>query len=331
MSQPTYHEVNPLVRIKELELISTAEFERMIETGTMEQLATLLKETHYADYIYPGFEHDFEQNLNKEIENEYKEIIEIAPEKEVIWIYTMRYTFHNLKVLTKAKMLGKELDEWCIYDGFYSIETLKRAIQTGISTQLPDSVIESIHEVLLHLEESKVLQGIDVIYDRYFLRTQRELGETLGYSELLDEIISFIDLTNIETMARGILQKRSQNFMTGVLSSQGSISKETFLSYVKDGYESFITFLQQSEYAQVLSPALEQNHIDFVQLGKLKDDFLTEHYEGAQTQAFGPLPLLALLNAKEIEIKNLRTLVVGKKNGFTNQQIRERMRRVYDL
>ncbi|MGX7030883.1 V-type ATPase subunit [Vagococcus zengguangii] len=330
----TYHEINPLVRIKELELITKDEFERMIEAETMEQLASLLKDTHYSSYIYPGFEHEFEQNLNKEIEEEYREIIEIAPEKEVIWLYTMRYTFHNLKVLTKAKRLNKELNQLCIYDGFYSIETLKRAIQTGYSTQLPTTVAESIREVTLHLEESKVLQGIDVIYDRYFLKTQRELGETLGYPELLNEIISFIDLTNIETTARGILQKRNRNFMTGVLSSMGSISKESLLTFADNregSFEAFIDFLHNSDYAQVIAPALLEGEIAFNLLGKLKDDYLTQHYEGAQTQAFGPLPLLALLNAKEIEIKNLRTLVIGKKCGFTTQQIRERMRRVNDL
>jgi V/A-type H+-transporting ATPase subunit C len=56
---------------------------------------------------------------------------------------------------------------------------------------------------------------------------------------------------------------------------------------------------------------------------------LTGFYEIAQTQAFGPLPVLALLNAKAIEIKNLRLIITGKRIGLTEEQIRERMREVY--
>ena len=111
--------------------------------------------------------------MNHDIENTISELIDLAPEKEVIWIYTMRYTFHNLKVLTKAQVLDQDYDYLCIYDGFYDIDTLKSAIKTGVS-QLPEDLMASILEVREYLEESKVIQGIDVIYDRAFLRMQRK-------------------------------------------------------------------------------------------------------------------------------------------------------------
>ena len=105
---------------------------------------------------------------------------ESAPEPEVVWVYTMRYTFHNLKVLTKAEMTGKNLDHLYRNDGFYSCETLKQAIHTQASTELPSQLMDSIREVHEYCEESSVLQGIDVIYDRYFLTEQRRLERNLG-------------------------------------------------------------------------------------------------------------------------------------------------------
>lgn len=48
----------------------------------------------------------------------------------------MRYTFHNLKVLTKAEMTNQNLDHLYIDDGFYSLETLKDAIHTQVSNEL---------------------------------------------------------------------------------------------------------------------------------------------------------------------------------------------------
>lgn len=328
MKETGYHELNPLVRGKELELLNKDVFERLLQAETLEEIGEILKSTHYASLIHPGFEHDFEQNLAKSQEQSLTELIELVPEKEVIWVYTMRFTFHNLKVLNKAEVLNQNFDDLYIPDGLYSLKTLKEAIHVESSDQLPDAVMDCIHEVKKYLEESNVLQGIDVICDRYFLREQRRLGEKLGYPELLDEIISFIDLTNFIILARGLQQKRSVPFMTAVLSSSGSIEKEELLTFVDQDVTKLIQFMKQSSYGEILAPALKGDEIDFVQLESIKDNFLTNKYESAQIQAFGPMPLLAFLNAKEVERKNLQLIITGKKSGIKAGAIQERMRDV---
>ncbi|MFZ4356385.1 V-type ATPase subunit, partial [Enterococcus gallinarum] len=83
-------------------------------------------------------------NLLKEQSRLFRWLKESAPEPEIVWIYTMRYTFHNLKVLTKAEMTNQNLDHLYIDDGFYSLETLKDAIHTQVSNELPESIMDSI-------------------------------------------------------------------------------------------------------------------------------------------------------------------------------------------
>jgi len=145
-------------------------------------------------------------------------------------------------------------------------------------------------------------QAIDILYDRAFLQQQRKLADELGYEELTKEVIAFIDLTNLSTMARGIVQHQNSNFLSTVLSSAGSLSKKELLTYAEKSLVEFTAFV--------------------------KDDYLTSMYENGRTVAFGPLPLLAFLNAKEVEWKNLRLILVGKHSGFSNEKIRERMRKV---
>ncbi len=325
-----YHELNPLIRSRELELLSKETFERMLQVDSIDGLGDILKNTVYNPYIHEGFEYDFEDNLSKERSKLFKWLKESSPEPEIVWIYTMRYTFHNLKVLTKAERTGKNLDYLFIDDGFYTLEEVKDAIHTLASSVLPSNLMACIKEVHEYCEESAVLQGIDVIYDRCFLTEQRRLGEKLGYQELLEEIIAFIDLTNITTMARGLLQRRSLGFMTAVISSSGNISKETLLSFVDQEMDAYTQFLQSTNYSELLNPVIHDGVIDLVSLEQLKDDYLSSYYQAAQTQAFGPLPLLAFLNAKEVESKNLRLLVIGKRNHFSIQKLKERMRQVYD-
>ena len=90
-------------------------------------------------------------------------------------------------------------------------------------------------------------------------------------------------------------------------------------------------FLLQSDYRDLIGPALSSEKIDFSRLSVLTDNYLTTILQVAQTQAFGPLPLLAFLNAKDIEVTNLRLIIVGKRSGFTKEAIYERMRTLYDL
>ncbi|MFV0561051.1 MAG: V-type ATPase subunit [Enterococcus sp.] len=326
----SYHELNPLIRAKETELLSSDDIDRLVKADSIIEVGKLLEPTIYAPYIFDGFEYEFEENLAKEHGQLFDWLKEIAPEPEVVWIYTMRLTFHNLKVLTKAELTNQNLDHLYQYDGFYSLDELKEAIRTTVSDRLPEGVMASIREVKEYLEESAILQGIDVIYDRHFLKEQRYLGEKLGYPELLEEIITLIDLTNLIITARGITQNRSIGFMTGVLSSSGGISKETFLNFVEKDLATFVEFLESSSYSDFLAPALENGTIDLVRLEQMKDDYLTSLFQTAQIQAFGPLPLLAFLNAKEIEGKNLRLIIVGKRSGFPQEEIRKRVRRAYD-
>ncbi|MDT2658817.1 V-type ATPase subunit [Enterococcus hulanensis] len=329
MKQSTYHELNPLVRLKELDLLAPELMARMIKAEDLTEVEVLFRGTIYGEFLSDDFYESFEEALGTAQDNLLAELVKIIPDPNVIWIYTMRFTFHNLKALIKADLLDKNFDELYIYDGFYSLEQIKTAIRTGQASGLPDILLDSIREVREHFEESNSLQGIDIILDRKFLYCQRKIADTINEPELTQEVISFIDFTNILMTARGIKQKRSRNFMSTALSSQGSIPKEELLDCVEVGLEKLISYLRTTTYNEIIEPIIEDNTIDLSQLERLCDDYLTSFYETAQTQAFGPLPVLALLNAKAIETKNLRLIITGKRVGLTDDQIRERMRETY--
>ncbi|REC33448.1 V-type ATP synthase subunit C [Enterococcus pseudoavium] len=329
MKQATYHELNPLVRLKELELLTPDFMNRMLKAQDLTEVETLFRETIYGQYLSGSFYENFEAALGQAQDDLLAELVNAVPDPNVIWIYTMRYTFHNLKALIKADLLNQNFDELYIYDGFYSLEKIKTAIRTGQASGLPTSLLESIQEVREHFEESNSLQGIDIILDRKYLHYQRKIAELIDEPELLKEVISFIDFTNILMVARGIKQKRSRNFMSTVLSSQGSIPKEELLDSVETDLEHLTGYLRKTVYGEVIEPIIKENTLILSRLERLCDDYLTGFYEVAQTQAFGPLPILALLNAKAIEAKNLRLIITGNRVGLTNEEIRERMRETY--
>ncbi len=82
--------------------------------------------------------------------------------------------------------------------------------------------------------------------------------------------------------------------------------------------------MKQTGYQEALLPLLQETTIDFAALALVKDDLVTQQFVAAE--ALGPMPLLAFLNAKTLEIQNLRLILVGKRSGFTEEELRERMR-----
>lgn len=321
-----YHQLNPIIRLKEMTLLKPQEVEQMIAAKGFAEVEAVLQQTHYQRYLKPDFHERFETYLDEELLKTIKELAELVPDQEILRLYMMPFTFHNLKVLTKESVTGKDYDHLLIEDGFYTIDECRTAIKTGTSEVLPEKIVTTIQEVREYLEGGAVLQGIDIIYDRRYLHEQRRLADEIKIPELQEAVIKMIDLTNITIAARCVLQKRSRSFMEAVLVSVGSIPKEEFLAFADASYSDFLAFLFESDYQEVLRPLIHEQVIDFAGLALLQDNLITESYGQAQTDALGPLPLLAFLNAKVLELQNLRILLVGKRSGFTEEQLRERMR-----
>ena len=321
-----YHQLNPIIRLKEMTLLKPQEVEQMIAAEGFAEVEAVLQQTHYQRYLKPDFHERFETYLDEELLKTIKELAELVPDQEILRLYMMPFTFHNLKVLTKESVTGKDYDHLLIEDGFYTIDECRTAIKTGTSEVLPEKIVTTIQEVREYLEGGAVLQGIDIIYDRRYLHEQRRLADEIKIPELQEAVIKMIDLTNITIAARCVLQKRSRSFMEAVLVSVGSIPKEKFLALPLRSYSDFLAFLLESDYQEVLRPLIHEHVIDFAGLALLQDNLITESYGQAQTDALGPLPLLAFLNAKVLELQNLRILLVGKRSGFTEEQLRERMR-----
>ncbi|MDN6267350.1 MAG: V-type ATPase subunit, partial [Tetragenococcus koreensis] len=60
-----------------------------------------------------------------------------------------------------------------------------------------------------------------------------------------------------------------------------------------------------------------------------KDNFLMRRLKEEKTVPFGPQAILGYLYAKEVEIKNLRMILVGKINKIPEETLQERVRESY--
>lgn len=98
MRKPTYHQINPLIRLKETELLSEQQFQQLLEAETVEDVKNMLKSTVYQPYLTETFEEKFDYHSSEALGSLYRWLYEMAPEPAVVTLYTMRFTFHNLTI-----------------------------------------------------------------------------------------------------------------------------------------------------------------------------------------------------------------------------------------
>ncbi|MFL2104222.1 V-type ATP synthase subunit C [Desemzia sp. FAM 23991] len=323
---------NARIRVYESSLLQNDQFERMLQANSFEEATLVLKDTPYRNDVEELLEtRDYDALLTKELQRVYAEMFALSPDPDLVELFSLRYTYHNLKVLFKAKITGEDFDSMLIPIGKVPMSAYRQAVEVGTSEDLDQAYIDSIQEVLIAEEEYHNIQSVDIILDRRYFTHLRWLAERIGNAKILDFVKYYIDLNNLSTLSRAIKQQKSRNFLVTILSSSGNIPKEELVELGKEDLESAGKILSEGNFASIVQASLdtETHELSPVKVDLETDNAVMETMQKAKLQPFGPLPLLAFIHAKETEVKNLRMILAGKENGLPIESVRERMRMNY--
>ncbi len=332
MKDTVYGSSNVLIRIYENDLLTRAHYERMLSAESFELAVNVLRETPYRNDVDRIKEdRDYDSMFMNELHQTFEELFEIVPNKELIELAGLRYAYHNLKVLFKEEVTNQDLSHIVIPIGRYPLSDLRQAVRTGESDVLPKAYLDSINEVKTDYEEYQNVQAVDIILDRRYFTHLRQLADETQEPEIPEVVETMIDYNNLSTLVRGMKQKRTRNFLTTVLSSSGSIPKEALVDLADKDYSAVLQYFRGTQYRQLIDRCVDS---ETGELSTVKVDFETDNaymtrMREARLQAFGAMPVLAYIYAKEIEVKNLRLILTGKESGVSAEHIRERMRMNY--
>ncbi len=333
MNNLAYSGVNTTVRILEDQLLTKDDFETLLKSSSLKEALEYLQKTSYEIDVPDALENkNFEPFLVRGLMQSYNVLTPIMPEERIIEVFSTSYVYHNLKVLLKQKFTGINLEHLLIPIGGYSLETLKQVVETSDSDSVPEMMKVAVRGALEDYHNFNHLEAADIFMDTYYFRHLRAIEQDLKDPVITNIINCMIDLENIATLIRASKQNQSRGFMQTVLSSAGTVSKTHLIDTVQEqGWDSLVELFEHVGYTDQLAEivAVDTKDIKVIQLELLKEEWIYELLKDATFEAFGPFPGLAYLHAKEMEVKNLRLLLVGKDNGFSEEQIRERMRPIY--
>lgn len=320
------------LRALETKLLDKSRLDRLIDSSSSKEALKLLQETQYGNYMANiKRPEDYEMLLSDELKRLYALMYEISPEKLIVDIMSIRYDYHNIKVLIKGKLLRKDLSYLLIPIGTVNVDNLKKCSDESNYRDLNHFMRTTFEKSMKLFEETEDPQIIDIIADDFMYKDMFNKGEQIGEKSIIDYIKMNIDLTNLKAFVRIKNQGKDKKFFNDVFIENGKLDKDVFLNNFNDSIENFVSKVSYTDYYNILKSGIE----DYLNTGnlnafeKLVDNYTMNYIKDAKYVSFGSEPLIAYIYAKETEIKVVRIIMVGKLNNIAPEIIRERLRDVY--
>ncbi len=331
MDRMDYGQSVVTIRILEKRLLTRNRLERMIEAQTPEEVLKLLGETEYSqDMADIHGSQDYEIILKRETERVFSIVRNMIKNTGIVDILSLKYDYHNLKVLLKSKITGKDFSSLLMQAGTIDASKFKAKFESQ-SNDLPQEIMEAIAEVQKDFEENHNPQRIDIIVDKHYFRNLSRLAKEIDVKVITDYVEGLIDFQNMITLFRVQKQKRDARFLETVIFEGGTISKNKIVASINDNTDTILNKFKKEKLGTYLVKGLEafSETKRLSELEKISDNYLMELNKESKYVVFGPEPLFTYLVAKEREINAVRMIMVSKINNISSDKIRERLRETY--
>ncbi len=318
-------------RIRAIEkwMLDRNDFERMIDAADPFEALRVIADAGYE--TQNGEIADYEKILSHELYDLYTLIDIISPEKSVMLPFRRKWDFHNAKVILKGELTDTVYDELLAETGVIKVDTLVTLIREREYDKLVPELATALKESTDIFNRTKDPQHIDLVLERAANRqTILDAGKTAN-SFLKGLFTIKTDLVNIKTFIRIKRIGGTPDFLLRCLLEGGKLKQGLFIECIDDGLEVFGGRLRYGPYGEVCEKGIESfmSNGELAELERLSDNFILEYVSKARYTAVGMEPLIAYVVAREMEMTNIRIVMVGRINGLSSESIRSRLRRTY--
>lgn len=327
MDRENFIQSSVRIRHAEKKLLTKQQLQRLADAKNLEDAIKLLNEISYSSELSKlDRPENYEQVLSEVLNKTYKEAMEISPEKSLVEILSCKYDYHNLKVLVKENILKEKFDSmYCMLDE-NEIEAFRE-----LALKNDEGLSKDFKECLDFFETTKDPQDIDIFIDKKYFEKVLSLAEEFKLEMITEYFKAMIDFINLRTFIRCRKQNQVKETLEKVLIKGGDIETDKILDMFYEDIEILPIKLKAYKIGRVLSKIVEEykNTNSLNSFEKSMDDYLVEIVRKAKSIHYGAEVIFSFLFAKELEIKNLRLILVGKVNGLSADFIKERLREVY--
>lgn len=320
------------IRMLENRLLDWTTLEQMIDAENVEAAIHHLENKYGHISIDPkniGTPAGFETICSNELYKLYLELNEFVPDREIIDIFFYKYTFHNIKVLLKAKYLKEEEGMDMIYVAGPIPFLDLRDILFNNKKEHPFVIIkEKAEGKFLENHNSQI---IDFILDQEYFKWIQNITSGKNVPVINTLIKIWIDLANIKNLFRCLALGKEYEILQDVIYPGGFILKEIFSNfYIQKNWEILNQNFRQTPYEALINMGIESLKNNTITLLERKlENFLLKWLEDSKYIVFGIEPIIHYILQKELEIRLIRTIIISKLYNISPELIRKRVGEIY--
>ncbi len=320
--------ISTYLHSRERDLLTSARMERMIEAPTAEEAAKVLSEIGYGEFDASS-PRGLGSVLAQEQEKLFQDLYRFVPDKAVVDVFKVKYDYHNLKALIKARATGTDAPDRLLLDaGRVSAEEMRRAVWEGDYSTLPPALRQVAGEAVETLSATGDPQLADFLLDRAYYAEMISSAKATGSAFLVRYVQAAIDAANLRSAVRTLRMKKGADMLRRVLVEGGSVAPDSIQAAALGGnLEELYRSTSLRQAAELGTAAVGGGSL--TPFEKACDDAVTAVAASAKSVPFGVEAVVSFLAAKEIEFTAVRVIMSGRMAGISGDTIRERLREAY--
>ena len=322
MAKPDYIYAVARIRAKELLCFGSPAMEQLMACKTYEECLRMLNEKGWGD---GSAGQTPESLLDGERNKTWEQLRELVEDMSVFDVFLYANDYHNLKAAIKENYAPSHGADIYSSNGTIDPAVFRQAADEHDFSVLPAGMRDAAEEAMSVLRETGDGQLCDIIIDKAALNAILQAGKASG-----DPLPAFyaehtVATANIKTAVRCQKTGKSLDFIRRALAKCDTLDVSLLTQASVESFDAIIAYLNTTEYSGA-AEALTQSASAFERWcdNRLIEKIRPQKYE---TSTIGPLA--AWLLARENEIKTVRILLSGKRNGLSDDAIRERLREMY--
>ena len=311
------------IRSKELSLLNKQDMEKLLSCKNYVDCVLSLMEKGWNSFGTEDITMDV--LLKNERTKTWELMEELVKDTSVFNTFLIENDFHNLKAAIKQVYLNKPVSNIYIYNATIDPMRIYAAIKEQNFIDLPDHMqkcaIEA-YEVLMHTGDSQL---VDIIIDKRALEAIYESGISSGnevFSKYAELRVAFAD---INIALRCNKTGKTKDYMLRAMASCKSLDINKLMDLALDSEDAILEYLKSTVYSEFVNQIKKSSS----SLDKYCDNQIIDSIKPQKYNSFTISPLAAFVLAREIEMKNVRIILSGKKNSLKEESIRERLRELY--
>ena len=310
------------IRAKEKTLLTYADVQTMVGMKSEKEVLSYLTEKGWGN---GSVDADMETVLSEEEEKQMKLLRTLGVDERIIDTLFIQELYHNLKAAIKEVCTGLD-DSQAFYEHEkYGKNELMQIIREKDFEKLPEDMAAVAKEALDVMLTTRDGQRLDVMIDRACLDAIEKEAATTKDKFLADYAETKVVISDIKIAVRAANTRKSLKIIEQALAPNRRLDVKGLAIAAANSRDAVYEFLNKAGFGA----AVEALKDSFSAFEKWCDDHVMKTLMNQKTNIQSSGPVVAFFLAKQNEIKTARIIMTAKANGFSNEIISERVRKMY--